>query len=402
MRAEQLRKRGAKLVGDLQQQRAGQAVLEIGRDEAADVTEVVPDRALAQIALQRGERARREQVVEIDRAGGSVPVAGDERVAVGALAHGAARAFRCAVDVDGGVVVLAEDLALGWRERCGLRRHAGGDLLVRARHELEALAVAPPAREIAELVRVMHQLAAVCRRQRRGRDAGAILAAPQFIGAGKMVERATPFALRQPEKAECAMAAVVLRLDGAGAAVALDGVMRAAARFERGRAIVMRGGVARLGGDRRVEMTDRGRVLALRGGEDAEVVGDGAVAGRHAQRRAIRSLRLVEPARLVQGDRVRDQLLELACCQCVHGPVTGCCEMSTASRRRLAAARALPTLLHRNARENGLPQGYMGDIWLAHRQRTSAPTRRPPSQVGEQTSPCTTASFSRLTLVRLR
>ena len=136
-----------------------------------------------------------------------------------------------------------------------------------------------------------------------------------------MIERAPPFALRQPEQAERAMAAVVLRLDGAGAAVALDGVARAAARFERGRAIVMRGGVARLGGDRRVEMTDRVGVLALRGGEDAEVVGDGAVAGRHAQRRAIRSLRLVEPARLVQGDRVRDQLLELACCQCVHGPV---------------------------------------------------------------------------------
>ena len=91
MRAEQLRKRGAKLVGDLQQQRAGQAVLEIGRDEAADVTEVVPDRALAQIALQRGERARREQVVEIDRAAGSLPVARDERVAVGARAHRAAR-----------------------------------------------------------------------------------------------------------------------------------------------------------------------------------------------------------------------------------------------------------------------------------------------------------------------
>ena len=184
----------------------------------------------------------------------------------------------------------------------------------------------------------MQELAAVCRRQRRGRDAGAILAAPQFIGAGKMIERAPPFALRQPEQAERAMAAVVLRLDGAGAAVALDGVARAAARFERGRAIVMRGGVARLGGDRRVEMTDRVGVLALRGGEDAEVVGDGAVAGRHAQRRAIRSLRLVEPARLVQGDRVRHQLLELACCQCVHGPVTGCCEMSTTSRRRLAAA----------------------------------------------------------------
>ena len=35
---------------------------------------------------------------------------------------------------------------------------------------------------------------------------------------------------------------------------------------------------------------------------------------------------------------------------------SGCCEMSTTSRRRLAAARALPTLWHRNARENGLPK----------------------------------------------
>jgi hypothetical protein len=144
------------------------------------------------------------------------------------------------VDVDGGVAVPADDLELGWGERRRLRRHAGGGLLIRARHELEALAVAPPACEIAELVRVMQELAAVCRRQRRGRDAGAILAASQFVGAREVIERAPAFALRQPEQAERAMAAVMLRLDGAGAAVALDGVARAAARFERGRAIVMR------------------------------------------------------------------------------------------------------------------------------------------------------------------
>src|SRR4051794_16764378 len=337
MRTEQLRKRRAQLVRDLQQQRAGEAVLEIRRDEAADVTEVVPDRALAQIALQRGERARREQVVESDRAAGSLPVAGDERVAVGALAHRAIRDLGRAMDVDGGVVVLAEELELGWRERRGFRRRAGSGLLIRARHKLEALAGAPAACEIAELVRVMQELAAVCRRQRRGRDAGAILAASQFVGAREVIERAPAFALRQPEQAERAMAAVMLRLDGAGAAVALDGVARAAARFELGRAIVVRRRVARLGGDRIVEVADRVAVLALCGGEDAEVVGDGTMAGRHAQRRAIQSLRLVEPARLVQGDRVPDQLLELARCQCVLGPA-GSSEMSMPSRRRLAAA----------------------------------------------------------------
>ena len=212
-----------------------------------------------------------------------------------------------------------------------------------------------------------------------------------------MIERAPPFALRQPEQAERAMAAVVLRLDGAGAAVALDGVARAAARFERGGAIVMRGGVARLGGDRRVEMTDRVGVLALRGGEDAEVVGDGAMAGRHAQRRAIRPLRLVEPARLVQGDRVRHQLLELACCQGVHGPVGVLRDVDDKpppARRGHARCRLYGTGTHART-------ACHLDIWLAPRRRTSAPTRRPPSQVGEQTSPRTT-SGSRLILARLR
>ena len=53
---EQLRKGAANLVGDLKQQRAGEAILEIGRDEAADMAEVVPDRAFEQIAFQ-SERA---------------------------------------------------------------------------------------------------------------------------------------------------------------------------------------------------------------------------------------------------------------------------------------------------------------------------------------------------------
>src|SRR4051794_14787955 len=212
----------------------------------------------------------------------------------------------------------------------------------------------------------MQELVAVCRRQRRGRDAGAILPAPQFIGAREVIERAPAFALRQPEEAERAMAAVVFRLDGAAAAVALDGVARAAARFERGGAIVMRGGVARLGRDGSVEVADRVRVLPLRRREDAEVVGDGAMTWCHEQRRAIRSLRLVEPARLVQRDRVRDQLLELACCQCVHGPVTGCRAISTASRRRFTAVsyRLYCTGTHAKT-------ACHLDIWLAPRRRTS-------------------------------
>ena len=43
-----LGKRARELVGDLQQQRAGKPVFEIGRDEPVDMGEVVPDRALQQ------------------------------------------------------------------------------------------------------------------------------------------------------------------------------------------------------------------------------------------------------------------------------------------------------------------------------------------------------------------
>ena len=79
---EQLRKGGANLVGDLKQQRTGEAILEIGRDEAADMAEVVPDRALQQIAFQSEECRRREQVVEPHRAGLLLLESLHQRVAV--------------------------------------------------------------------------------------------------------------------------------------------------------------------------------------------------------------------------------------------------------------------------------------------------------------------------------
>jgi hypothetical protein len=48
IRAENIGKRTPQLIGDLQDQRAGESVFEIGRDEAGDMGEVVPDRALQQ------------------------------------------------------------------------------------------------------------------------------------------------------------------------------------------------------------------------------------------------------------------------------------------------------------------------------------------------------------------
>jgi hypothetical protein len=52
MLAENFGKGAAQIVGDLQEQRAGQPIFEIRRDETIDIEEVVPDRALQQKAPQ--------------------------------------------------------------------------------------------------------------------------------------------------------------------------------------------------------------------------------------------------------------------------------------------------------------------------------------------------------------
>src|SRR3954463_4997003 len=110
MRPEQSRKGGANLVDDLEQQWTGQTIFEVGRHEAADVVEIVPDRAVEQVLFQRRERRRAEQVIDADGAPAMELI--DERVTIGALAQRAPRQLRGAADLDGGVVVLAEEVDL--------------------------------------------------------------------------------------------------------------------------------------------------------------------------------------------------------------------------------------------------------------------------------------------------
>src|SRR5215831_6269797 len=106
MRSEQVGKSAANLVDDLKQQRTSEAVLEIGGDEATDVAEVVPDGAFEQIASQRGERRRGEQLIEPHRAAPALAKVLRQGVPVRPLADGVARDFRRAGNVDRGVVVL--------------------------------------------------------------------------------------------------------------------------------------------------------------------------------------------------------------------------------------------------------------------------------------------------------
>src|SRR5579871_1270249 len=102
--------------------------------------------------------------------------------------------------MDRRIVVLADELKLPRgkrvRARAGLLRH----LLVSIREDREALAVTVACgkglNQEAELRGVMQELAA--RRVVQGRcgDLRPILAAPQFIRAGEMIERAVALSLR--------------------------------------------------------------------------------------------------------------------------------------------------------------------------------------------------------------
>ena len=80
MRAEHVRQRGAQPVGDLEQQRAVQMVVDERREIAVAMAEVEPDGGFQAVALQRRQRLGRQEVVDDDQLG--------TRGAVGALDRG--------------------------------------------------------------------------------------------------------------------------------------------------------------------------------------------------------------------------------------------------------------------------------------------------------------------------
>src|SRR5262249_16421524 len=161
------------------QQRTGETILEIGRDEAADVIEIVPDRALEQILLQRRKRSWAEQVIEAD--GASVVELVGKHVAIRALAEGAPGQFRSTPGVDGGVVVLADDVDLRVGERDRALRDVFGNLFVVPRQNLEPQPVAQPLRQVAELLRIVQQLVTRRRGERLAGNGGAVVAAAQLV-----------------------------------------------------------------------------------------------------------------------------------------------------------------------------------------------------------------------------
>src|SRR5262249_25592519 len=114
------------------------------------------------------------------------------------------------------VVVLAQDVDLRVGQRDDLVRDLLCDLEVAAREQIEARTVPGSLRQIVKLLGIVPELVAGRGRQRLQRDGGPIVAASKLVGARKMIERAPPLALREPEEAECPMSLVMLRFERRG------------------------------------------------------------------------------------------------------------------------------------------------------------------------------------------
>src|SRR5262249_7641484 len=153
---------------------------------------------------------------------------GGQHCPIRPLVDGAPRDFGRRAQMNRRVVVLAQDVDLRIGQRDNLVRDLLRDLEVAACEQLAAQTVPGSLRQIEKLLAIVSELVAGRRRQRLERDGGPVIAASELVGARKMIERAPPLALRQPEEAECAMSLVMLRLELGGAAEGLDRFLRLA------------------------------------------------------------------------------------------------------------------------------------------------------------------------------
>ena len=185
---------------------------------------------------------------------------------------------------------------------------------VAARQQLEAQTVPRSLREIEKLLGIVFELVARRRGQRFARDGGPVVAAPQLVGARKMIERPPALALRQPEEAQCAMRFVMLRVEFGGAVEGLDRLLRLAEPHQRDGPVVVSRDEAWVALQRLLETADGGPMAALRGDGHAEVVCDRGIGRDDRQSRPIGAFGFRRPPRLKMGHGVGDECAKFVRC----------------------------------------------------------------------------------------
>ena len=165
---------------------------------------------------------------------------------------------------------------------------------------------------------VVQELTARGRRQRLTRNARAVIAPTQFVRAGKMVQRAISFTFCQPKETERAVAVIMPWFDRARATEIRNGLESAAESLKCDGTDVMGRRVAWLGRNGVIKVTDCKKVLALGGGDDAQIVGGDCMRRRNVKRRAIGGLGFAKTARPVMSHRAFEKFVELGLCAIRH------------------------------------------------------------------------------------
>src|SRR6266566_4461227 len=284
------------------------------------MAEVVPNRAFEQISPQTGESLRRQEMIEKDNPcsiclelpGKSVTAQLPVDSAIGDLC--------CGEDMDRSIVVVPEPVELMAGETCNVFRHVLCHLRVCSRQRREAQTIVATLGQESELGGVVQELAASGGRQRLTCYARAVIAATQFVRAGKMVQRATSFTFCQPKETERSVAVIVPWFDRARATEVRNGFASAAESLKRDGAVVMGRCVPWLGRNGVIKVTDCRKVLAPGGSDDAQIVSGDCMPRRNVERRAIGGLGFAKTARLVMSHRACEKLVELGLCAIRHVP----------------------------------------------------------------------------------
>src|SRR5262249_23471653 len=162
---------------------AGKAILEIRRDETLDMGEVVPDRALEQVAPELDHGRRCEEIVEKGNSRRSERT--EDRVAIRSWSERSVRNFRSIANVNRGIVTLAEKLDLPRRKRKSFIRRLPRRRLIVSRERFEKISATGALGEVAKLLRVMLELEPRRAHERTCGEATVVFAAAQLVGAGE-------------------------------------------------------------------------------------------------------------------------------------------------------------------------------------------------------------------------
>ena len=158
-----------------------------------------------------------------------------------------------------------------------------GNSVVRAGQDIKAACVATGGCNISELFRIVTEFVAACVGEGCVGNCRAVVAAPQIVGAGEVIESPVAVVISQIEECQCAVSVIVGWVECQGAAQTMNCVFRPTGAGERDRAVVCCRDVAGCSDKGAVEQCDGAMLVPLGGAYGGQILQDGGVVRRCGQ-----------------------------------------------------------------------------------------------------------------------